>query len=639
MNLFAAHWRNWATVMLAALGALLAAAAVIVSDRDRVVREHVDADLSRTTAVLAQTLDSFDPARLDQARRLANALVGHGVVTVVWNAQGATLIDTTREMGPGVRVPVPEIQAFAEIEQAVIVGRTRTLRRLGAARRPFHTAAIRLGSQDDQRGMLWVAVAGPPVMDGGDFLLRYGVLVLALAALCGIVAALVQRQQRRKMVLQITNAVRTLSTSDLTRDLESIVAPDEPTLERAVQNLRNRLKSQLEQFDRQRRTFELLINELREGVVVTDARGNVALMNPAAVRLLDLPETVEVDDLQGLAVERCVPHTELQRLLRRTGSRAAAGDNYPASAANTLESRVRIDTQRGETHLLAHASDVEFPPRGADDAAHDVGRLMVLTDVTTLTRSVQMQTDFVANASHELRTPLSTIRAAVETLQSLETHADSSPARRFIEIIDRQSSRLEALANDLLELSRLESERGLPCEAIDLARLVEDLRSHFAVRVIDKGVRFDIEVKDDLTEIYTNYRMLRLALDNLVENAIKFTESGKRVHVEFAPAADGAVRCIVADEGCGISMEDQQRVFERFYQAERSRTGAAGAVRGTGLGLAIVRHAIDAMNAKLELASSLGDGTAFTILVPAPELDTDATSVPVDELISPADRP
>jgi signal transduction histidine kinase len=344
--------------------------------------------------------------------------------------------------------------------------------------------------------------------------------------------------------------------------------------------------------------------------------GRVALLNPAAVRLLGLElGPGEAGSLVGRTVEASIPQHTLQRLL--SGPLLPA-ERIQADEARAGESRavpIEIQTRRGVIHLLARASDVVLAEPGENTSGGALGRVVVMTDITELQRTIQMRTDFVANASHELRTPLSTIRAAVETLLSMDLQAEAPAARQFLAKLDRQSQRLEQMVSDLLDLSRLESPtaRFTP-EPVECRRALTELHGRFADALSRKSLEWESRVEPEgLTTIMVNPQLLRLVLDNLVDNAIKFTDPGGRVGVVLR-RTNGDAELEVSDSGCGIPAEEQERVFERFYQVQRARTG--GADRGTGLGLSIVRHAVGAMGATVRLRSAVGRGTTVTVVAP-----------------------
>lgn len=448
-----------------------------------------------------------------------------------------------------------------------------------------------------------------------------GLLMATLGLTAAVTFAIAVLQARRfaRLALQVTRAFRRLTTGEQADPAGIAGSREFRLLGRALDDVSSRLAGQLRTIDRHRRLLESLLAKLHEGVVVVDADRNVALINPAAVRLLRLGREAEASSLVGMALERCIPHLELQHLADPAIGRAespagSANTDADADADRAAGRRVQVETAEGTLHLLVHASDITLPTAEGAETRVAPGRLLVMTDITALARTIQMKTDFVANASHELRTPLTTIVAAVETLQRMEFGPDAEAARRFVDVIARQCRRLEALATDLLELSRLEADTArFKPRTLEVRGVLDELRSEFAARLRARQIELRIEVAPaGDVRVHVNPQLLRLVLDNLVDNAVKYSEAGATVTVSVA-CERGAARFEVIDQGCGIAPEDQERVFERFYQVERARSGAE---RGTGLGLSIVRHAVNAMHGRVQLSSKVGAGTRVAVTIP-----------------------
>jgi signal transduction histidine kinase len=222
--------------------------------------------------------------------------------------------------------------------------------------------------------------------------------------------------------------------------------------------------------------------------------------------------------------------------------------------------------------------------------------------------------DFVANVSHELKTPVTSIRGFVETLVDGDIE-DEEESKRFLGIILKQTDRLEAIIEDLLALSRLE--QGLDAKDIEFenASLHDTLAS--AVQSLDaaaKAKRIDLCVscQPDL-KARLNPLLLGQAMSNLIDNAIKYSDAGKAVFID-ARQKDTEILISVRDDGCGISEEHIGRIFERFYRVDKARSRASG---GTGLGLAIVKHIVNMHGGRIDVESTPGKGSTFTIHLPA----------------------
>lgn len=448
------------------------------------------------------------------------------------------------------------------------------------------------------------------------------VLMIAVIAVGGAaVLTVIARRARRRLLERVHATVRDAAAETAARTSDESLNGF-ATIAIAVRELRSRLEARLEVSDRQRLTLATLVNQLREGVIVVRPDGRIALLNPAAARLLNLDargrgEAAFIDQ----PLERCIPQHDLQALARRehrpTPAESDAGRSrlppWDAPAADA-ETRVQVDSPTGSEHLLVHASDLALPE---SVAAHEPpARLLVLLDITDLTRTMQIKTDFVANASHELRTPLSTIRAAIETLLAMNLREEADAAPRFLQLIDRHSGRLEALVSDLLDLARVESPAArFELKPIELRELLDELHGRVADALQRKQLTWHTELDGCRSaRVVASPHLLNLVLDNLVDNAVKFTEPGGHVGVTCRDGP-GWVSFEVNDDGCGIPEAEQERVFERFYQVERARSGPE---RGTGLGLSIVRHAVSAMNGAIALQSQPGKGTRFKVTIPQP---------------------
>ena len=241
-------------------------------------------------------------------------------------------------------------------------------------------------------------------------------------------------------------------------------------------------------------------------------------------------------------------------------------------------------------------------------------RLVRLTDKSEAHASEQMRTDFVANASHELRTPLATLLGFLETLQD-DSAADNKALRsRFIRIMFDEARRMHRLVDDLISLSRIEAERfSPPRESVPLLPLVEEARATCAVIAREKGS--DVCVEDTVggPVVLGDRAQLGQLLQNLIGNALKYGRAGSPVTVRFEEAGGEMLRMSVIDRGDGIAPEHLPRLTERFYRVDPSRSRAMG---GTGLGLAIVKHIVGRHRGRLDIKSTLGEGTAASVYLP-----------------------
>jgi two-component system phosphate regulon sensor histidine kinase PhoR len=235
--------------------------------------------------------------------------------------------------------------------------------------------------------------------------------------------------------------------------------------------------------------------------------------------------------------------------------------------------------------------------------------IVVLLDTTDIRRLDAVKRDFVANASHELRTPLTSIKGFLEMLGGKLAGEEA----RWLEAIQRNVERMAAIVEDLLSLSSLEA-RGteISLEPTDLKRIVTDVTGMFAIPIKAKGLELQVSMPEDLPRSLADPFLLEQMLVNLVDNALKYTETGE---IRVACASVGQqLRIEVTDTGIGIAPEHLPRIFERFYVADKSRSRKMG---GTGLGLSIVKHIAQLHNGTIDIRSTIGVGTTFTVSLPA----------------------
>ncbi|WP_420139563.1 sensor histidine kinase [Sphingomonas sp.] len=237
-------------------------------------------------------------------------------------------------------------------------------------------------------------------------------------------------------------------------------------------------------------------------------------------------------------------------------------------------------------------------------------RLLRLTDRSAQRAAEQMRVDFVANASHELRTPLASLIGFIETLEEANGPEDAATRLRFLSIMEKEARRMQRLIDDLMSLSRIEADRYfLPKDLVNLAALLREVSDEFRPR--RDGDRLSISSPPKVAVIGDRGQLHQL-MHNIISNAFKYGGEGKPVRAVLTMTPDLA-QFSVADEGDGIGPEHLPRLTERFYRADPGRSRAIG---GTGLGLAIVKHIVERHRGKLDIASTVGEGTTVTVELP-----------------------
>lgn len=379
----------------------------------------------------------------------------------------------------------------------------------------------------------------------------------------------------------------------------------ETVLLRTLAGAAERTRATLEAQEARARSVEAILDGIDGAVVTTDERAVVFSASRLAASLLQRTRT----ELIGTSVEELFTQEEILTLHRE----AAEG------RAGRIRVRMpRIGPGAPTTAGPARVVEVAASPLGLDGAPRR-GVVLTLHDVTEFAHAAQLKTDFVANASHELRTPLAAIRAAAETLTE---HDDPEIRAKLLRMIAGNVGRLEDLTRDLLDLSRLESpEERIELRTVRPSEVQATLAPIFESACAERGITLRFEIDPALEQVQTDPRLLTLILTNLVENSLKFAYENTAVRVAFERAGEDRWRIRVIDEGVGIPLEAQARIFERFYQVDASRAGPVRR-RGTGLGLAIVKHAVRALGGMVGVESVWRQGTTMTVefpLQPRPE--------------------
>jgi len=379
-------------------------------------------------------------------------------------------------------------------------------------------------------------------------------------------------------------------------DLEARVArPDSEelgNLARTLNQMAAQLGERLSTITRQRNEQETVLASMVEGVLAVDRDERILHLNHAAARLLDLAP----EQARGRSIQEAVRNRDLQAFIGAT-----------LAGTGSAEGEIVIYGNE-ERFLQLHGTAL------TDSAGHNIGALIVLSDITRLKRLETIRRDFVANVSHELKTPITALKGCVETLSDTRP-MDPVENSRFLAMMTRQAARMEALVEDLLSLSRIEfdAERGqVQLEPAPVADVLRRAANNFEEQAEHNKIILTVACPEDLTASI-HAALLEQAVGNLIDNAVKYSGDGTRVLVS-AKLNGNDVEISVADQGPGIEKKHLDRIFERFYRVDQARSRALG---GTGLGLAIVKHIALAHHGTVGVTSAIGQGSTFTIIIPA----------------------
>jgi two-component system phosphate regulon sensor histidine kinase PhoR len=458
-------------------------------------------------------------------------------------------------------------------------------------RRPALYRAVALALSASAPGLIVLAVlAGWGVLGVGPALIVGAATLVATGLIVG------------RWVIDLTivrDAVDALAADDKAVDVvsRSRLAPLAGELWLAIVRLTRMWSGRVRTAEARLAAAEAVIAAVPDPLILLDDRRRVVRANPQAASFV------------GAVVES----RDLAAVLRNPAVLGAADAVLRGEAARIVEFTITVPVER---QLRARFARIDRPSLD--------GAVVVLSlhDITQLKRAEQMRADFIANASHELRTPLTTLTGFIETLRG-PAREDAEARERFLAIMHEQAARMIRLVEDLLSLSRIElNEHVLPQGRVALGPLLRHLADTLELRAGERGMCIRLDLPSDLSEVPGDRDELAQVFQNLVENAIKYGRAGSEITVAATtgvqPLHSGdagespLVSVAVRDSGEGIAREHLPRLTERFYRVDTARSREMG---GTGLGLAIVKHILNRHRGFLDIESTPGTGSVFTVFL------------------------
>lgn len=411
---------------------------------------------------------------------------------------------------------------------------------------------------------------------------------------CGVCFALaVFRYIRRKSQIEQTVLAPWLTATQLKPGLNTAQQFALPSIQEPDSNLQlslglvgERVNQFLEELQNANERSDLVLGNLQEGVLAVDDRSRVLLANNAIRRQLELYE------------ERYLyrPLLEVVRI---------------PVVTKLLQAVLRENVQREETIEFGSSNlSLRLLARPIPLGENRLGALLTVRDETILKRIEALRRDFVANASHELKTPLAAIRAYAETLQ-MGALNDPEAAEQFVGNIISQADRINGLVQGMLQLSRVQSGTAIRIEAFQTAEALRPCIAAAEVVARNKGVELSVSTAKGIT-LRSDRDGFQTIASNLLSNAVRYTPSGGTVTVSSSVEGDWFVFAVI-DTGIGMHKEDLERIWERFYRAEKDRSVDTG---GTGLGLSIVKHLVQALDGKVIAVSEPKAGSRFEVRLP-----------------------
>jgi two-component system phosphate regulon sensor histidine kinase PhoR len=566
-------------------------------EAERVARGEIQAALMIRLGLLAHELESGDISAFDSTNwdPIADDLgrVARARVTII-STTGQVLGDST--------IPAEALAALddhrsrPEVQMALGGGLGAADRHSDSTDRWMFYLASPLRERGQIVGVVRLSLPLTTIEQSLDAVRRVLVVAAMLALSVSLVVAVVFVQVLSSRLTSLTSAAKRIAAGDLTVRARIPGAGELSQLADALDHLARSLQATLGVLRQERDRIAGILSSMEEGVLFLDEAGKVVLVNPALRKMLLLS-----GDPIGRSLLEVVRHAELKEMV----DAALDGelDDDEGDAGSPIQGEIRIGGLLPR-QLLVRIQRLEGVA---------VGVVGVFMDVTENRRLENLRREFVANVSHELRTPVTSIRSAAETLGG-DAELPPDMARRFVEIIDRNASRLQSLVEDVLDLSRIESRQfSLTLSALDPGQVMHHIASLFEDRAQRKAVTLDVRPAPAVPLVRADRKALEHVISNLVDNAVKYAGQGKRVVIAAQQEGDW-VEFAVQDDGAGIEGKHLPRLFERFYRVDAGRSRDAG---GTGLGLAIVKHLVESMRGTVRVESQVGKGTTFFVRLPA----------------------
>lgn len=417
-------------------------------------------------------------------------------------------------------------------------------------------------------------------------------VALAVTVVLGI---LISRGITRP-INQLTRRAEAMAKGDFSRQVNVRSGDEIGRLGRTFNKMAEQLDKNMSDISDEKNKLEIVLKTMADGLIATDDAGNIVHINPAALEMFNITEEyARGKSYDGLMMEFC-----------------------PALTRDKIKEKMEtLDEMEFEENFEYNGSIYYARYEVIDKSVNSTVNLVVIfQDITERQKLESMQKDFVANVSHELNTPLTTIKGYTETiLDSEEILDDKETLKRFLSVVDSEADRMSRIVKDLLQLSRLESQREKWHKSVqNIVSIASAVVLKNSINAKNKNQHLNSLFDPDAEILaYVDADKIEQVLLNILSNAIKYTEEKGRIDVDVIERNDN-VYITVRDNGIGIAEKELPRLFERFYRVDKARSRSMGS--GTGLGLSIAKQIVEEHDGTISIESKEGKGTAVTVQLP-----------------------
>jgi len=475
--------------------------------------------------------------------------------------------------------------ARPEVKDALATGIGESTRYSTTLGTQMMYVAVPITGESEIIGIARVALPLTQVESSVNSIIVIIIIAMVITAVLVILAAWFITRVTTRPIRELTRASREIASGEFGHKISVGTKDESGQLAHAFNEMSSKLKEMLATVSEDKARLSGILDNMADGVLLTDTEGNIILTNNAARSLLNIGDK----DTEGRPLIEVVREFEFNELLNmclQTGREQIS--QFESSISNRFLRVIAIPF--------------------ADDRPG--GALLLIQDLTEVRSLQTMRREMVGNISHEFRTPLAGLKAMVETLQDGAVD-DREVTEDFLSRIEVEVDRMTQLVAELTELSRIETGKAeLKLEPVELNGLIEEAVAQLKPQAERQKLSLETALANDLPAVPADKDRLRQVMVNLIHNAIKFNRPGGSIKIR-TESSDDSVIVEVSDTGTGIAGEDLPHIFERFYKADKSRAG-----QGSGIGLAIAKHVVESHGGEIRVRSEEGKGATFSFSLP-----------------------